>query len=73
MGKFKLQEADIITLGALQLFVNYTNAHEVANRGLQNDLDKYLPIQSKDQYPNLYWEQKIMEKYTSLKFTTKFQ
>jgi len=73
MGKFKLEESDIVTLTALQLFVDYTHAHEVANRGLQSDLDKYLPILSKGQFPQIYWEQKIMEKYTTLKFTTKME
>lgn len=73
MGKFRLEDQDITTLAALQLFVDYLNAHEVANRALQSNLDKYIPLNSKGQYPNLYWEQKIMEKYTSLQFTKKIE
>ncbi len=73
MGKFRLEDQDIINLAALELFVDYTNDHEVSNKNFLNNMGKYIPSHFRTLFPDNYWEEKTMEKYTSLKFTTKME
>lgn len=73
LGKYKFQESDTISLAALELFTDYGNDHEYANKSLKNDIDKYIPQVFKGLYSSEYWFEKVMKKYTSLNFSTKME
>lgn len=70
-GKYTLTEKDIITLAALQLLVDHNTKFEDAYQSIQNNLSKFIPYNYVGTNNGLYWEQKVVELYSSFQSTTK--
>lgn len=72
IGKFKLEEEDIVKLGAIQLKANYGNLdHEEILKLLEKNIERYVPGNKFKQTQASYWVKKIMEVYTELNIDSK--
>lgn len=73
-GIFHLTEKDIAQLAAIQLSANWGNiSHQEANKYLEKNLEKYIPSNHLKTYPQPTWIEKVMEVFTSLKFSSKLE
>ena len=71
--RYKLSEEDIIKLGSIQLYVDYSSLEkEEIIKKLNENIKAYIPKQIYNQNPNdEYWSEKIINEFEQNNFKTK--
>lgn len=73
LGKFKLEEKDIITLGAIQLLVNFGNNKEKALKHLDEKVETYIAADHYKNNPKQTWIKELVSLYEGIDETTRLE
>ena len=73
IGKYNLNQQDVITLGAIQLLVNFGNEKEKAFRHLDDNVISYIAANHYKNNTPMNWVKKVMELYEGLNISSKIE
>jgi len=75
MGKYHLNENEVLKLVATRLIVDFSTSKDMVYQALQSNIEKYISNVYLSLNPSMYWTQKVMETYRDLvhKVTEKIQ
>jgi len=73
IGKLTLNENEALFLAAIQLLVEFQTSKEFALKGLESNIQEYVPIKLLNKYPSMHWIKLIYDSYLNQcsEFTTK--
>ena len=72
--RYNLTEDDVVKLGAIQLYVNYSDLnHEEIVKNLNDHIKDYIPKKIIGNNTGEYWSEKILNNFNENKFKTKLE
>lgn len=73
LGKFKLEERDVVTLAAIQLLVNFGGNREKAVKHLEGNVHSYVAANYLKNSPQHTWVSQIVSLYEGIDETTRLE